>query len=101
MAPIFDPCEVYRNGFAKIAHMGHGLWHPSKTIEIGDVGYIKEGAFTRLFNATKQKEVEAHHCGDALVCPAAFTTYTAGYLKPDTYQSNSVKAVGLLGGPGM
>ena len=30
--------------------MGHGLWHPSTGIEIGDVGYFEDGAFKRLFN---------------------------------------------------
>jgi len=29
---------------------GHALWQPSPAVEIGDVGFIREGHFHRLFN---------------------------------------------------
>ncbi|KAH9853261.1 WD40 repeat-like protein [Lenzites betulinus] len=39
---------------------GYPLWHPEHTkfgeIQIGDVGYLREGAFYRLFNATAPED---------------------------------------------
>ncbi|KAI0820693.1 WD40-repeat-containing domain protein [Trametes gibbosa] len=39
---------------------GYALWHPEHTkfgeIHIGDVGYFREGAFYRLFNATSHED---------------------------------------------
>ena len=42
---------------------GYPLWHPEPTrgeIEIGDVGYRRDGAFWRLFNATLPKNHPKH-----------------------------------------
>jgi hypothetical protein len=49
-------CDTYRDQLA-IAHprLGHALWCPSPPnqvppIEVGDVGFVYRGHFTRLFN---------------------------------------------------
>ena len=49
--------ELFPLGF------GHPLWYPqpsgltgNQTIDIGDVGYIEDGAFVRLFNVTKDED---------------------------------------------
>ncbi|KAF8262298.1 hypothetical protein EI94DRAFT_1808981 [Lactarius quietus] len=54
--PIFL-YNTYRNQLA-IAHpaLGHAMWEPGHAqhfppTEVGDVGFIREGRFTRLFNA--------------------------------------------------
>ena len=49
--------DIYRDRLAT-AHpaFGHALWEPDPevghgAVEIGDVGYVREGKFNRLFNA--------------------------------------------------
>ena len=48
-------CEVYTKLLFQRGH-GHPLWEPEPTasgeVLIGDVGYIFDGGFYRLFNAT-------------------------------------------------
>jgi len=34
---------------------GHALWQPSPAVEIGDVGFIREGHFHHLFNVLPSK----------------------------------------------
>lgn len=51
--------EIYASELVRLRY-GHPLWYPEPTaedgeIKIGDVGYIQEGAFHRLFNATHGK----------------------------------------------
>jgi hypothetical protein len=49
-----SPCDVYRE---QLRSLGHGLplWNPDpanfyQQVSIGDVGYIREGYFVRIFN---------------------------------------------------
>ncbi len=39
---------------------GYALWHPEHTkfgeVQIGDVGYLHDGAFYRMFNATQSEK---------------------------------------------
>jgi len=46
-------CDVYREklGIAYPEH-GHALWQPT-SVNVGDVGYIRGGRFSRLFNALR------------------------------------------------
>jgi hypothetical protein len=51
-----QPSIIYREQLASIYH-GIPLWHPSPLkgshhVSIGDVGYLNDGAFIRIFNAT-------------------------------------------------
>ena len=47
--------EIFASELVHLRY-GHPLWHPEPTkfgeVQIGDVGYIDDGAFYRLFNAT-------------------------------------------------
>ena len=49
--------DIYRDRLAaRYPAFGHALWDPSPEagqdpVKIGDVGYVHEGKFTRLFNA--------------------------------------------------
>ena len=51
------PFDVYRNNLSFL-HQGCALWNPKPLegiydrVSIGDVGYIDEGAFIRMFNVT-------------------------------------------------
>jgi hypothetical protein len=54
MMPL-SPCEVYREQLRSL-HRGLPLWKPDpanlyQQVSIGDVGYIREGYFVRIFNA--------------------------------------------------
>ncbi|KAG6909114.1 hypothetical protein DXG01_001988 [Tephrocybe rancida] len=52
-----EPHDVYAEQLSA-AHYGHPLYHPDppvgeSPVEIGDVGFIRDGSFFRLFSATK------------------------------------------------
>ncbi|EKM58839.1 uncharacterized protein PHACADRAFT_248935 [Phanerochaete carnosa HHB-10118-sp] len=51
--PLSTPDKIYSSGL-KTLYLGRALWYPepheSGEPQIGDVGYILEGAFIRLFN---------------------------------------------------
>ena len=54
--PVEQPFNVYREQLSSLYH-GLALWKPSPEglydrVAIGDVGYISEGAFIRMFNVT-------------------------------------------------
>ena len=69
-------CDIYRDELA-LAHPGFGtaLWDPSPGIfppvEVGDVGFISEGKFHRLFTALENKDHPSN---------------TNSYCKPDDYE---------------
>jgi hypothetical protein len=52
--PPSPPDEVYRDQLISLFY-GHALWSPDpalqyERVEIGDVGYVKDGYFVRMFN---------------------------------------------------
>ena len=54
--PVEQPFNVYREQLSSLYH-GLALWKPCPEglydqVAIGDVGYISEGAFIRMFNVT-------------------------------------------------
>lgn len=55
--PVKPPFHIYREQFWP-PHHGFPLWNPNPVegvynqVSIGDVGYISEGAFIRMFNVT-------------------------------------------------
>ncbi|KAI0312149.1 hypothetical protein OF83DRAFT_1147446 [Amylostereum chailletii] len=104
---------------------GYALWNPSpttdirnnmpmhpKALELGDVGYIFEGSFHRLFNV----HLPADHPDQGRYLPENFDTLTrSGYpihesdIRHQVFSSSGVQAVGvgaevtipMLGGGGM
>lgn len=53
------PFAVYERLLSKLK-LGHALWQPEPSkngeIQIGDVGFIHEGGFVRLFNVFEEKD---------------------------------------------
>ena len=55
--PVEQPFNVYREQLSSLYH-GLALWKPNPVedvynqVSIGDVGYVSEGAFIRMFNVT-------------------------------------------------
>ncbi len=62
-------CDIFREQLAiKYPRYGHALWEPSprypdKPVQVGDVGFIHEGKFYRLFNALLPENDPSHECG--------------------------------------
>jgi hypothetical protein len=55
--PVDQPCNVYREQLSSLHH-GYALWEPDPVkglydrVSIGDVGYVYNGFFYRMFNVT-------------------------------------------------
>ena len=58
MPPPEEPYNIYREQLSS-HYRGHALWHPNPVeslfkhpghVSIGDVGYLDNGAFMRIFN---------------------------------------------------
>jgi len=61
--------DIFRGQLAsKYPAYGHALWEPSppslhSPVEIGDVGFVREGRFHRLFNALLSADHPSHQFG--------------------------------------
>jgi len=61
--------DIFREELAtKYSTYGHALWEPSpgghhSAVEIGDVGFIREGRFHRLFNIPLSGDDPSHQDG--------------------------------------
>jgi hypothetical protein len=55
--PVDQPWNIYREQLSSL-HQGYALWEPEPVeglydeVSIGDVGYVKNGFFYRMFNVT-------------------------------------------------
>ena len=96
--------DIYRDRLAT-AHpaFGHALWEPDPevgdgAVEIGDVGYVREGKFNRLFNALLPAS-DASHEGIRLpeyyepLVPNVPNPVSTGTLKPNHYCSAGVNVL--------
>ena len=58
--------DIFRGQLGvKYPSYGHALWEPSPSglygpVEVGDVGFIREGRFHRLFNALLRADDSSH-----------------------------------------
>jgi hypothetical protein len=94
--------DIYRDRLATThAAFGHALWEPSPdggygSVKIGDVGYVSEGKFHRLFNALLPSD-DASHQGTPLpeyhepFIPPILDHLSRGVLTPNTYYSTGVE----------
>ena len=61
--------DIYRHHLAiKYPAYGHALWEPRRSdqypaVAVGDVGFIREGQFHRLFNVLLSPEDPSHRTG--------------------------------------
>lgn len=59
-------CDIFREELAiKYLNHGYALWEPDpgtlyEAVEVGDVGYIRDGKFHRLFNVFLSKDHPSH-----------------------------------------
>ena len=56
--PSTSPCVIYSSTLSSLGQ-GYALWYPEPhstgELQVGDVGYIRDGAFVRLFNINGAK----------------------------------------------
>ena len=81
---------------------GHALWEPNPgddpAVELADVGYLKDGAFIRLFNASKDPGDTSNNLG----LPERYKPLGVGRIKvreslpprPDSIRSASISVKG-------
>ena len=64
--PTYQPWNVYRDKLSSL-YLGIALWEPAPVkdfydkVSIGDVGYVHNGNFFRMFNVTLQWENSLNH----------------------------------------
>lgn len=100
--------EIYANQLLPKRH-GLPLWHPEPTkfgeVLIGDVGFVLDGCFYRLFNAIRTADDPVNaHCG----VPPGFVPLkynetvmlhtTVNYLPPGPLYSSSMRQTKIGGG---
>lgn len=93
--------DIFREELGiKYPAYGHALWEPSPggrytAVEIGDVGFIREGYFHRLFNILLPEDDPSH--GDGVPQnhePLELRSSTnTGTLQPNNFRSKSVSVV--------
>lgn len=96
----FHANKVYAEQLFPLGH-GMPLWEPEPNgtgeVEIGDIGYIQDGGFYRLFNATRPVD---HPINEHFRCPEAYQPlvtndrlcYTRPHaIPPGTLCSKSIK----------
>ncbi len=60
--------DIFRDQLGiKYPAFGHALWEPNpgrlySPVEVGDVGFIREGKFRRVFNALLPADHPSHYC---------------------------------------
>ena len=107
--PSSAPYSVYSSGLADL-HEGHALWRPEPHAstgepQIGDVGYMSEGAFIRLFSLNPSLEPEQQVTfwsrpfkPTALLDPEVFRELDRREaLRPGHYTSHNVHRLSLSG----
>ncbi len=100
--------DIFREELAiKYPIYGHALWDPNPggryaAVQVGDVGFIHEGYFHRLFNILLPADHESHRGGvpqnhEPLTLRLSPPTYT-GTLQPNHLRSKGVSVVSDGGG---
>ncbi|KDQ57869.1 hypothetical protein JAAARDRAFT_250106 [Jaapia argillacea MUCL 33604] len=93
--------KIYSRELSSLIY-GHPLWEPNpvgyRRVEIGDVGYLRRGAFRRLFNILLPADDPSHEgwgvpsTFEQLVVPQPLSDSDSP-LGPGTYHSRSVRTL--------
>jgi len=97
--------DIFRGQLAiKYSSYGHALWEPSPSrqyspVEVGDVGFVREGRFYRLFNALLSADHPSHQSGvpehhEPLI-PKLADHVIRGTLSPGHYCSAGIDMTAL------
>ena len=98
--------DVYREELGKAyPGFGHALWDPNPgeypAVEVGDVGFIRDGAFHRLFNALQNGDHSSNQCRGVpeyheKLRPTLDNHISSGEQGPTNFQSHGVTVSGGL-----
>lgn len=101
--------DTFREELAKAyPAFGHALWEPDPgeypSVEVGDVGFVREGQFHRLFNVLLPEGHVSHERfgvpeGHEQLQPVVAHHINRGVLTPNTFYSSGVTV--LSGGFGV
>jgi hypothetical protein len=97
--------DIFRGQLAfKYPAYGYALWEPSPSrpynlVEVGDVGFIREGRFHRLFNALLPADHPSHQSGvpeyHQPLIPKLPDHIIHGTLSPSHYYSAAIEMTAL------
>jgi hypothetical protein len=104
MAAALTHFDTYRQELGKAyPGFGYALWEPSpgeqnRPVEVGDVGFIREGQFHRLFNALLPADHESHQRFGVPenyepLCPAVTDHINRRILTPNTFHTRGVTVI--------
>ena len=103
MAHSWAHYDIFRDQLGiKYPDFGHALWEPNPgrlfpPVEVGDVGFIREGKFHRLFNALLPEDHPSHQRFGVPehyepLRPSAEDHINTGMLAPNDFCSYGVAA---------
>ena len=101
MPPLMAQYDIFRDQLAiKYPFYGHALWEPNPgelyhAIEVGDVGYILQGKFLRLFNVLLPADHPSHEKSGVPesyepLKPSIADHVDSGTLSPENFSSAGV-----------
>lgn len=94
--------DIFREQLAvKYPAYGHALWEPSpgklySPVEVGDVGYIREGKFHRLFNALLPADHPSHRKFGVPEYHEPLTPNPSEHIEIGTLNSNHYCSQGII-----
>ena len=81
------PCDIYREQLIPLDH-GHALWQPNPVegfydqVTIGDVGYLSDGFFHRMFNVLEPLVTGQSRCATSCARDWTLTRAVCARLAP-------------------
>ena len=99
-------CDIFREQLAiHYPLYGHALWDPSprhsdKPVQVGDVGFIREGNFCRLFNALLSADDPSHEfgvpeCHEPLFHKLSNDPNDSSHIRPGSLGRNHYSSAGV------
>jgi hypothetical protein len=97
--------DIFRHHLGiKYPAYGHALWEPSTggysgPVEVGDVGFIREGRFHRLFNVLLPAEDPSHENYGIPEYHEQLTLRMKEHIMPGTLGPNNLCSARVMSGP--
>ena len=94
--------DIFREQLGvKYTAYGHALWEPSpgklySPVEVGDVGYVREGKFHRLFNALLPADHPSHRRFGVPEHHEPLAPHTSEHIDTGTLSSDHYCSQGIV-----
>ena len=98
-----EAARVYAEQLGSLS-LGHPLWFPNPTatgeVQIGDVGFLEDGSFHRLFNVMVEPDHEWNRLGPPpdftpVKIPTHLRHHMEEYMHPGIHSSSSVRVCSI------